>query len=63
MSKAGLPPEEARDWHYRVPALRIHGGGTPARVDAERECLSAIAFAVEGDPRDYAPTPRPSPST
>jgi len=45
--------EEARDWHYRVPALRIHGGGTPARVDAERECLSAIAFAVEGDPRDY----------
>ena len=47
--------EEARDWHYRGPALRINGGGRPARVDAERECLSAIAiaFAVEGDPRDY----------
>jgi hypothetical protein len=42
--------EEARDWHYRVPALRINGGGTPARVDAERECLSVIAFAVEGGP-------------
>jgi hypothetical protein len=40
--------EEAGEWHYRVPALRINGGGTSARVDAERECLSAIAFAVEG---------------
>ena len=23
------------------------------RKDAERDCLSAIAFALEGDPRDY----------
>jgi hypothetical protein len=45
--------EEASNWHYRVPALRVNGGGTPTRVDAERECLSAIAFALEGDPRDY----------
>ena len=45
--------EEASNWHYRVPALRINGGGTPARQDAERECLSAIAFALEGDPSDY----------
>ena len=43
----------ASNWHYRVPALHINGGGTPTREDAERECLSAIAFALEGDPRDY----------
>jgi hypothetical protein len=29
------------------------GGGAPTREDAERDCLSAIAFALEGDPRDY----------
>jgi hypothetical protein len=45
--------EEAGNWHYRVPALHINGGGTPAREDAERDALSAIAFALEGDPRDY----------
>ena len=45
--------EEAGTWHYRVPALHINGGGTPTREDAERDCLSAIAFALEGDPRDY----------
>jgi hypothetical protein len=44
---------EASNWHYRVPALHINGGGTPSRADAERESLSAIAFALEGDPRDY----------
>jgi hypothetical protein len=45
--------QEAGNWHYRVPALHINGGGTPTRADAERECLAAIAFALEGDPRDY----------
>ena len=45
--------EEAGNWHYRVPALHINGGGTPTRADAERECQTAIAFALEGDPRDY----------
>jgi hypothetical protein len=45
--------EEAGNWHYRVPALHINGGGTPTREDAERACLSAIAFALEGDPPDY----------
>ena len=45
--------EEAGNWHYRVPALHINGGGTATREDAERECLSAIAFALEGDPQDY----------
>ena len=44
---------EASNWHYRVPALHINGGGTPTRADAEQECLSAITFALEGDPRDF----------
>ena len=45
--------EEAGNWHYRVPALHINGGGTSTREDAEQDCLSAIAFALEGDPLDY----------
>ena len=44
---------EADNWHYRVPALHINGGGTSTREDAARESLSAIAFALEGDPQDY----------
>jgi hypothetical protein len=36
-----------------VPVLHINGGGTPTREDAGRDALSAIAFALEGDPRDY----------
>jgi hypothetical protein len=44
---------EAGNWHYRVPALHINGGGTASRQDAESACLAAIAFALEGDPRDY----------
>ena len=44
---------EAGNWHYRVPALHINGGGTATRADAERECLAAITFALQGDPRDY----------
>jgi hypothetical protein len=47
--------EEASNWHYRVPALHINGGGTSSREEAERESLSAIAFALE-DPRDYDPS-------
>ena len=45
--------DEASNWHYRVLALHINGGGTDSRADAERQCLSAIAFALEGDPGDY----------
>ena len=45
--------DEARSWHYRVPALRINGGGTARREDAERECIEAIPFALQGDPNDY----------
>jgi hypothetical protein len=45
--------DDADNWHYRVPALHINGGGTATREDAERQCLDAIAFALEGDPRDF----------
>ena len=48
--------EEARNWHYRVPALHINGGGTATREEAERGSLSAITFALEGDPQDYDPS-------
>ena len=44
---------EADNWHLRVPALHINGGGTPSREDAERECLAAVAFALEGNPDEY----------
>jgi hypothetical protein len=47
--------QEASNWHYRVPALHINGGGTATREEAEQQSLSAIAFALEGDPRDYDP--------
>jgi hypothetical protein len=45
--------EEANNWHYRVPALHINGGGAATRQDAERGCLESIAFALEGDPTEY----------
>jgi len=45
--------DEANTWHYRVPALPINGGGTTTREDAQRECMEAIAFALEGDPSEY----------
>jgi hypothetical protein len=47
--------DEAGNWHYRVPALGIIGGGTATRADAERDCLAAITFALQGDPQDYDP--------
>jgi hypothetical protein len=51
--------EEAGNWHYRVPALYINGGGT--REDAERESSSAMAFALEGIPATSTLQPKPSP--
>ena len=45
--------DEAGNWHFRVPALHINGGGTGTREEAERDCLEAINFALQGDPRDY----------
>jgi hypothetical protein len=48
--------DEADNWHFRVPALHINGGGTPTREEAERDSLAAINFALQGDPHDYDPT-------
>jgi hypothetical protein len=45
--------DEADNWHYRVPALHINGGGTASREDAESDCLAAVGFALEGDPREF----------
>ncbi|MGH8968112.1 MAG: hypothetical protein ACRDXB_22685 [Actinomycetes bacterium] len=45
--------DEARNWHYRVPALHINGGGAATREDAVRDCLEVIDFALAGDPADY----------
>ncbi|HEX9519895.1 MAG TPA: hypothetical protein VF940_27445 [Streptosporangiaceae bacterium] len=45
--------DEAGNWHYRVPALRINGDGTATREEAERDSLAAIEFALQGDPPDY----------
>jgi hypothetical protein len=44
---------KANNWHDRVPALHINGGGAGTRDDAERECMEVIDFALEGDPAEY----------
>ena len=33
--------------------MHINGGGAATRQDAERQCLDAITFALEGDPSEY----------
>jgi hypothetical protein len=53
--------EEAGNWHYRVPALHINGGGTATREEAESDCLAAINCALQGDPRDYDTSAETSP--
>lgn len=45
--------DDVGNWHYRVPALHINGGGTATREEAEQDCLAAISFALQGDPPDY----------
>ena len=45
--------DEAGNWHYHVPALPINGGGIATREEAEQDCLTAVSFAIQGDPRDY----------
>jgi hypothetical protein len=44
-----------QNWHFRVPALHINGGGKPTREEAQRACFEAIALALKGDPADYDP--------
>ncbi|HZS89123.1 MAG TPA: hypothetical protein VFE42_16735 [Chloroflexota bacterium] len=38
---------EAHNWFFRVPALRIIGGGQKAREEVERAAMDAIAFALD----------------
>ena len=45
--------DDAGNWHFRVPALRINGGGSATRREAERASMEAIAFALEGDPSEF----------
>jgi hypothetical protein len=44
---------ESLNWHFRVPALHVNGGGSATRSEAEAQCLAAISFALEGDPADF----------
>jgi hypothetical protein len=45
--------DEADNWHLRVPALHINGGGALTREEAKHDSLKAISFALQGDPRDF----------
>ncbi len=45
--------DEAQNWHFRVPALHINGGGAATQAKAQQQCLTAIAFALQGDPADF----------
>lgn len=44
--------DEADNWHFRVPALSILGGGAPTREHATHDAVDAITFALEGDRDD-----------
>lgn len=48
--------DEAGSWHFRVPALHLNGGGAVDRMEAERLCVAAVAFALEGDPTEFDQT-------
>jgi hypothetical protein len=43
---------EARNWGFRVPALRIVGGGQATREEAAQAAMEAIAVVLEVDSRD-----------
>ena len=43
---------ESHNWGFRVPALRIVGGGQDTREEAGRAALDAIAFTLEADSQD-----------
>lgn len=56
MLRVELFNDEADNWRFRVPALHLNGGGTATREEAKRDCLAAIDFALQGDPRDHDPS-------
>ncbi len=41
--------DEARHWGFRVPSLRIIGGGQETRAEAEDAARDAILFTLEAD--------------
>ncbi len=43
--------DEACNWHYRVPALHIIGGGT-ASTKTPSVTVDAISFVLQVDPND-----------
>ena len=45
--------DEAQNWHFRVPALHINGGGATTQAETQQQCLAAIEFALQGDPADF----------
>lgn len=45
---------ESHNWGFRVPALRIVGGGQDTSQEAGRAALDAIAFTLEADSQDDA---------
>jgi hypothetical protein len=50
--------EEASNWHYRVPALHINGGGTTTREDAEQDCCQPSRSRWRATPTTTTPMPR-----
>jgi hypothetical protein len=40
--------EDAGNWHFRVPALHINGGGMPTRQEAERESIAGDIVRAAG---------------
>jgi hypothetical protein len=39
--------EESRNWHFRVPALGVTGGGDTTPEAAQRHAAEAIAFTLD----------------
>src|SRR5258708_27772761 len=53
--------DEAGNWHYRVPALHINGGGTATREEAEHHCLGTNAQPAPAPSGTFRISLRPDP--
>ena len=42
--------DEAQNWHFHVPELRIVGGGQRTHDEAKQAAAAAIAFVLESEP-------------
>ena len=47
--------DEANNWHYRVPALHINGGGAATRKDAEASVYGRDLVRPGGRPQRVRP--------